>query len=109
MGIEAIRQSLAAESAKIWINERGARTQRGDDVLELQAGLLVEPWLKTAREYVANPAAYLGQEILAVDGVKAPIGTILEVKGAFVDKDCNEHIPVNKIDRAQQIHLYGFT
>ncbi len=109
MDIEAIRQSLAGDSAKIWINEQGARTQRGDDICEFRADLLVEPWLRTAQDYVANPAAYPGQEILAVDGVRAPTGTILEVKGAFLDKDCNEHILANKIDRAQQIHLYGFT
>ena len=109
MSAERIGRSLAAGSAKIWINERGGRAQRGDDIQELNVDLLVQPWLQTAQDYVANPAGHSDREILAVDGIKAPTGTILEVKGAFINEDGNEHIPTNKIDRAHQIHLYGFT
>lgn len=109
MSTERIRRSLAAGSAKIWIDEQGGRAQRGDDITQRKADLRVQPWFKTAQEFVANPAGQPAHAILAIDGVKAPTGTILDVMGAFTDEDANEHIPANKIDRAQQIHLFGFT
>ena len=108
---ERIRASLAADSAKIWINEEGPRAQRADDISNLFVDLAVEPWLSTAKAYVAAPAKYPDPngEIKAVDGVKAPEGTILEIKGAFIDQYGQERVAANKTDRAQQIHLYGFT
>ncbi len=111
MEVEAMRQSLAAGSAKIWIDEKGARSQRGDDITELKADLEVEPWLSTANAYVAAPTKYPDpdREIKAVDGVKAPEGTIVEVKGAFFDQDGQERVAENKKDRSLQIRLYGFT
>ena len=111
MGAHAIRRSLAAGSAKIWIDEQGVRAQRGDDITELKADLAVEPWLRTAMAYVAAPAKYTNPlgEINAVDGVKAPKGSLLEVKGAFIDQDGQEHLAENKENRSLQIHLYGFT
>lgn len=107
---ERIRASLAADSAKIWINEEGPRAQRPDDIINLVVDLAVEPWLSTAKAYVAARAKYPdpnGEK--AVDGVKAPEGTILEVKGAFIDQYGQERVAENKTDRARQIYLYGFT
>ena len=100
-----MRQSLAAGSAKIWIDEKGARSQRGDDITELKADLEVEPWLSTANAYVAAPTKYPDpdREIKAVDGVKAPEGTIVEVKGAFFDQDGQERVAENKKDRIDRI------
>ncbi len=111
MSVEKIRASLAADSAKIWINEEGPRAQRADDISNLLVDLEVEPWLGFAKAYRAAPAEYPdpNEEIKAVDGVKAPEGTILEVKGAFIDQNGQERVAENKIDRARQIHLYGFT
>lgn len=93
------------------INEQGDRAQQGDDIIVLKECLQVQPWLKTAKKYVANPADYPDpyKEILAVDGVKAPTGTVLEVKGAFIDEDGIERVPNNKKDRSLQINLYGYT
>lgn len=104
-------RSLEAGSAKSWINEKGDRAQRGDDIRHLIVDLKVEPWVGTAKEYVATPAKYPdpNKEIKAVDGVKAPTGTVLEVKGAYFDENGNEHIAEDKKDRSLQIHLYGFT
>ena len=81
------------------------------DSLSSECALAVEPWLSTAKAYVAAPAKYPDPngEIKAVDGVKAPEGTILEIKGAFIDQYGQERVAANKTDRAQQIHLYGFT
>ena len=106
-----LRLSLKAKSAKIWINEEGARAQRGDDVGLLKVDLEVEPWLTTAQTYVATPAKFTdtNKEIKALDGVKAPTGSVLEVKGAFVDDHGEEHIAEDKKDRSLQIHLYGYT
>jgi hypothetical protein len=111
MSMDAIRHSLNAKSAKIWINEHGARAQNLDYMRKLPVELEVEPWLSTAKAYVSDPSKYpnLYGEILAVDGVRAPTGTILEVKGAFIDDGSQERFPENKKNRSVQIHLYGFT
>ena len=111
MSGEAITYSLRARSAKIWIDEHGARAQRADDIRDLRVELEVEPWLSTAKAYVADPGKYPNPygEILAVDGVRAPTGTIFEVKGAFIDDGGQEHVPEDKKKRSLQLHLYGFT
>lgn len=111
MRVEAIRRSLCASSAKIWIGECGTRSQRAEDIKHLRVDLEVEPWLGTARAYVLDPSKYPNPngEILAVDGVKAPTGTILQVKGAFIDESGQEHVPEDKKTRSLQIHLFGFT
>ena len=73
--------------------------------------LEVERWLQAAKRYVANPANYPDPNgiIKAIDGARAPTGTILEVKGAFINEHRIEHIPEDKKDRSLQIHVYGFT
>ena len=111
MSIEGICASLAMDSVKIWINEGGPRAQQSDDISNPLVDLAVEPWLSTAMAYVAAPAKYpdLNGEINSVDGIKAPEGTILEIKGAFIDQNGQERVAANKIDRARQINLYGFT
>lgn len=110
MSIELVKRSLKAKSAKIWINEQCARNQQGDDITNVKIYLEVEPWSGTARAYGLAPSAYRdpNKEIKAIDGVKAPTGTILEVKGAFVDDNGNEQIAQDKLDRSLQIHSYGY-
>jgi hypothetical protein len=39
----------------------------------------------------------------------APIGPLLDVKGAFYTSDNKEFVPWNKRDRAYNIHRYGFS
>jgi hypothetical protein len=111
MSAELLEVSLNAKSAKIWINEQGVRSQQGDDIANKRIYLDVEPWVSTARAFFRAPSNYPdnNKEIKAVDGVKAPTGTTLEVKGAFVDDNGNEQIAEGKEDRSRQIHLYGFT
>ena len=77
----------------------------------MKADLGVEPWLTTAQAYVATSAEFTdpNKEVKALDGVKAPTGSVLEVKGAFVDDRGEEHIAEDKKDRSLQIHLYGYT
>ena len=111
MNEEELIRSLNLGSSKIWIDEQGIRAQRGDDITDLKVDLKVKPWLTVARRYVADPDKFpdLNKEIKAVDGVKAPTGTILEVKGAFIDENDKERVADDKENRSQQIHLYGFT
>jgi hypothetical protein len=109
MMIDNFLASLKARSAKFWIDEQRARAEKADDIRHLIVDLEVEPWLTTARSYVAAPSQEDPNTIKAVNGVKAPTGTVLEVKGAFIDEDGEEHIPEDKKDRSLQIHLYGYT
>ena len=48
------------------------------------------------------------KERKALFGVQAPIGTYLEVKGAWIYEG-REDVTEDKKDRAQQIHDYGFS
>lgn len=102
--ISAIACSLQANSAKVWIDEAG---KRNANEIELIEELLVESWLGTARCYKENPSKYF-EAVKAIDGIRAPLGTILEVKGAFIAEDNRERIPNDKRDRSLHIHLYGF-
>ena len=106
MTLEMIKCSLNLPSAKIWIDETGVRKQKGEDITNFQHDLDVEPWIRNAKKYLENHT--LGLE-KAIDGVKAPEGTILEVKGAFVTEKGEERIPKGKKDRSLQIHRYGYT
>lgn len=104
-----ITKSLSADSAKIWIDEGGVRRQ--NPITCLEADLLVEPWYGAAVKYLKHPNDCRDPNgcIKALDGVKAPLGTILTVKGGFIDQSGHEHVPCDKINRSQQINLYGFT
>jgi len=101
-----IERSLMCISAKIWINEGGIRKERAD--IALIEELLVEPWLSAARKFKSDPQSYC-DEIKALDGIRAPTGSILEVKGGFIDASNHEHIAEDKENRSQHIHLYGFS
>lgn len=103
--------SLSSSTAKIWIDEEGQRAQKSNDILYFNADLLVELWYGTALKYISSPGEFpdINSEIKSVDGIKAPQGTILTVKGGFIDIHDNECIPVAKTNRSEQIHLFGFT
>ena len=100
---EEIRRSLAEKSAKIWINETG----RASTGTTLQADLLVQPWLRAAKDFLAHGEPPEAKH--APLGVKAPRGTVLDVKGAFLNEHGKEKVAENKKDRSRQIHRYGYT
>ena len=100
---EEIRRSLAEKSAKIWINETG----RASTGTTLQADLLVQPWLRAAEEFLAHGQPPEAKH--APLGVKAPRGTVLEVKGAYLDEHGEEKVAEHKKDRRRQMHRYGYT
>jgi hypothetical protein len=101
-----IERSLSCASAKVWINEGGVRKGRTD--IAVIEELLVDRWVSAARRFQSEPKRYR-EEIRALDGIRAPTGTILEIKGAFIDRMNGERITEDKKNRSQDIHLYGFT
>ena len=42
-------------------------------------------------------------------GVRTPEGTVLEVKGAFLDDDGQVKVAASKTNRGEPIRLYGYT
>ncbi len=111
MSPEELGRSLEPEHAKIWIKEQEEKIQLPEAPGKLIVDLEVEPWLGTAKQYVATPDNYPdpNRERNAVAGVRAPEGTVLEVKGAFLDDDGQVKVAASKTNRGEQIRLYGYT
>ncbi len=86
-------RSLSACSAKIWIDERDFPFE------DTPRDLAIRRWRINAN---------LGVE-KAQWGLCAPVGTNLEVKGAFLDRAGNEMVPSSKVRRRFDIHLFGYS
>jgi hypothetical protein len=86
-----IASSLAAASAKIWINESAQSTFLKD--------LEIERWVNAANHGNAK----------AESGLWAPKAKQFEIKGALIDPSGNEIVPADKICRHFEIHNYGFS
>ena len=86
-------KSLACPSAEIWFDAE-ASTGR--------ARLNVKRWKETA-----GGGSSLSEK--SRDGLWAPQGTTLEVKGGFLTDRNQERIPLEKVERAMEIHLAGYT
>jgi hypothetical protein len=54
-------------------------------------------------------ALTLGKSTRILAGLLAPVGTKLEIKGAWVDEGGKERVDPQKLGRASEIHLTGFT
>ena len=102
-----ISRSLNFPSAKIWID---------DDLLPIRGkpSLRIEikhpTWVKNAKEaweaFQDNNDHHLLDKTL---GVRAPIGSHLNVKGGWFDLDGVEQVPSNKKNRKTQIRDFGFS
>ena len=105
---EQIRRSLCCCSAKIWISE-----DEFEFNLEIREQIIVLTWreyAKQAKEAFTNNRYPEPREMeKAIWGIRAPTGTTLDVKGAFIDPDDNEVVPRSKTDRRFEIQRYGFT
>jgi hypothetical protein len=88
-------QSLAAASAKLWIDEAESASIFANPTRELA----VERWVAEADNGVE----------LAKWGLCAPHASRFEVKGALIDAYGNEVVPARKIRRHFDIHHYGFS
>jgi len=100
-GLSRIAASLEAADAKIWIDESESVHSENLDI-----HIDYPPWIERARR------AYATQEeevISAVRGVRAPVGTRLEVKGGWLSSDGSERRDPIKAQRGEEIAIYGFT
>jgi hypothetical protein len=88
-----VRKSLSCASATIWFHE---------DTASGAARLQVDQW-----EQAARGASSLSGK--ARDGRWAPAGTMLEVRGAFLTDSGQERVDPDKVERAMEIHLAGYT
>ena len=88
-------QSLAAASAKIWIDE----TESASIFANPTKDLAIDRWVAEAADGVE----------LAEWGLCAPKALTFEVKGALMDAYGNEVVPARKIRRHLDIYHYGFS
>jgi len=94
--------SLGGVGAKVWITE--SDLPDGGEV-----HINYEPWLKKAQQANVGAIADQAARANAGVGVLAPIGTQLEIKGAWVSQDCTEWLDPKKAHRDEEIRDYGFT
>jgi hypothetical protein len=87
------RKSLSCASATIWFHE---------DTASGAARLQVDQWEQAAQ----GESSLSGK---AREGRWAPAGTTLEVRGAFLADNGQERIDPDKVERAMEIHLAGYT
>jgi hypothetical protein len=91
MALDAVRNSLAANSAKVWIplDDFFSTTPKED--------LDIDSWRAAIQKH--NKAIW---------GLSAPEASRLEIKGAFLDSHGSEVVPADKIRRRFDIHEFGF-
>jgi hypothetical protein len=113
MTMKEVQKSLESESAKIWIDEdKSTLNQTSRDPDEIQA-LEVPRWVAAMHEVLLAWSA--GQspdptiKTRALLGVQAPEGECLKVLGAWIDDNGQEYVVPSKVNRAQEIHQYGFS
>jgi hypothetical protein len=83
-----VLNSLHGDAAKIWIDELEVDEQLGD-----APGLAYEPWV------FDNPD---GQ------GLRAPVGTLLEIKGGWIEPGGTERLDPTKANRSYRLFKTGF-
>ncbi len=92
--INLIRRSLAADDAKIWICESEVEDHMGDDAPEINYA----PWQMASKTAWCNGV-----------GLRAPVGTKIEIKGGWLDQQGLVQGDQYKADRSQDIHDFGFS
>jgi len=99
--LDCVMASLDGKQAKIWVLE-DAETQAG---LSLKVQIEYGPWVERAKKYDrCQEDEFSG----SWRGVLAPVGTKLEVKGAWLKHGC-EVIDTVKERRSEQIKLNGYS
>jgi hypothetical protein len=98
MTLDDVNTSLEAPSAKVWAREKDENEQ---SMINTSTGpqLIVVRWRGN-------------ENVLGGKGIFwrwTPLADELEVKGALIDSDRQEHVPPDKRDRSCKIHRYGFT
>jgi hypothetical protein len=95
--------SLLCCSAKIWIPESSINFDHS-----LIQDISVEAWCTKAREAAEAYGPSTMEQEKAIWGIRAPTGTSLEVKGAFLDSEGYEVVHPEKVLRRFDIHRYGW-
>lgn len=67
------------------------------------------PWVAKARGALAGTWADQTERAKATSGVLAPVGTLLELKGAWITPAGDECRDPSKAQRATDIRDYGYT
>ncbi len=99
---DLVAASLQGADAKIWIKE--------EDLPEVdEIHIDYAPWVAKARAAASGTIADQASRASAVSGVLAPVGTYLELKGAWVNLKGEECRDPKKAGRAAEIQVYGFT
>ena len=88
--ISKVEKSLHGQDSKIWIYEDEVSEHLGDDDPEI----LYDAWSEATENDV---------------GLRAPIGTKLEVKGGWLDSSSNEQRDPIKSKRSSEIHRVGYS
>ena len=88
-----IALSLIAASSKVWVHEDYFPFQ------SLTVDLAISNWLAEANVGTQK----------AKWGLCAPQGSMLQIKGAFIDHFGNEIVHTKKVGRRFEIHKYGFS
>ncbi|WP_193173914.1 hypothetical protein [Nisaea nitritireducens] len=96
--LDFVRASLNEASAKVWIAEKD---DGGSYLVKngCETTICVERWKRNQIEAKKEDERWKC----------APVGNCIEIKGALLDPDLGEHIPVSKRDRSCQIHRFGYT
>ena len=99
---DSVLASLRGKDAKVWISEEDL-----PDVEEVQIDY--QPWVaKAEASGVGGPADQAARAKASV-GVLAPVGTHIEVKGAWLTPNGDEWRNPRKSHRGEEIRDYGFT
>ncbi|MCR4300301.1 MAG: hypothetical protein NUV51_01690 [Sulfuricaulis sp.] len=99
---EKVLASLLGIDVKVWITENDL-----PDVDEVHINF--GPWVAKAEASTKGGLADQAARASASVGVLAPVGTHIEIKGAWLTPQGNEWRDPNKALRAQEIRDYGFT
>jgi hypothetical protein len=97
-----VAASLRATDAKLWIPESDVRGLSG-------VHIEYPPWLDKLAAESSGTMADQAARAAASAGVLAPIGKILEIKGAWIALDGIECRDPAKANRSQEIHDYGYS
>ncbi len=99
---QKVLTSLRGVDAKAWITE--------SDIPDIdEVHINYGPWIAKADASTENTMTDQAARASASVGVLAPVGTHLEIKGAWLTPEGNEWRDPGKMYRAQEIHDYGFT
>lgn len=85
-----VAASIRASEAKVWILESEVESQMGNE----QPAIQYTPWIEASKTGV---------------GLLAPVGTLLEVKGGWLDRAGKERRNPAKATRSRDIHEVGYS